>query len=348
MKLSLQNITYLLLSLSIVIVGLIVAKSVLVPLVFALIFTLALTPICNKLESWGFNTVLAIITTFISVTAIIGIVVTLFSVTFVDIYKELPEIQDKIDAGLVKIENSVNDITGLSDETLEDRIEENKSKILSPLWKFVEGSISSSLAVIGNSLLCLLYTFLLLYYRKGVLKILLNKLSASQKKDRTELLDQIQSVINSYFLGLVIVMLILGTINSLGLWIIGIDYPFFWGFLAGVLVVIPYIGTTLGGVLPFLYALATTDTMWQPIAIVIMYFTVQQIEGNFITPNIVGSKVQVNALTIIVGMIIGGMIWGIAGLILALPLIAILRTVFVRYEATEKLGLLMSEKVSEK
>lgn len=348
MELTIQRFFYILASIGLIIVGLIVTEAVVLPLIFAILFALMMTPLCNRFERSGVGRSLSIILVFLITITSVGIIITLFSMTFANIYKDLPEIQVKIDSGFNRLENNINEWTGYSDARIENDIAENRSKILRPLWNFVEGSVSASFMTIGNFFLTMIYVFLLLYYRKGIKRVLLKKLSSKDKNDRKSLFTEIQEVINSYALSMLIVMGVLGIINSIGLWIIGIDYPFFWGFLAGLLVVIPYIGTTLGGLMPFLYALATTDTAWQPIAIVIMYFTVQQIEGNFITPKIVGSNINVNALTIILAMIAGGLIWSLAGLILALPMVAVARTIFVRYDETRKIGLLMSSSISDK
>jgi predicted PurR-regulated permease PerM len=344
---SLNRIASILIISALLIATLILGKVVFVPAVFALLFTFALAPICSKLEDHGFNRIMAIIATFSLITLVVALTITLFSITFANIYQELPEIQYKIDSGLAKIENEVTTWTGYSSDNIQDRLKESQSKLLAPVWEFVQNSIGSSLATVGNLFLCLLYTFLMLYYRKGALSVLTHKLRWDRKLDRLQLVQKIKEVVQNYFQGLLIVMLILGVVNSLGLWFIGIEYPVFWGFLAGILVVIPYIGTTLGGFFPFLYALATTDTLWQPIAVIVMYFAVQQIEGNFITPNIVGSKIKVNALTLIIGMIIGGLIWGLAGIILALPIIAVTRTIFAHYESTSVLGDLMSDDLAD-
>lgn len=348
MQITLQKVCFLLLTLGLIIAGLVIAKDVIGPVIFAGLFTLALVPFCNKFESWGVNKTLSIIIVFLIIIVVLVLLLTLFSITFAHIYQELPEIRVKIDSGLNALEQYVNDLTGITDEKIQSEIQENKSRILSPLWKFIENSISASFLTIGNIFLTILYTFLLLYYRKGIYKIFVRKLDEDRKKKRTVLLKEIIEVIKAYTQSMLIVMVVLSTINSIGLWIIGIDYPVFWGVLAGILVIIPYIGTTLGGLLPFLYAMATTDTIWQPIAIVIMYFTVQQIEGNFITPNIVGNKVHVNALTVILAMILGGLIWGLSGLILALPVVAVLRTILVQFEDTKNLGLLMSGDLGNK
>lgn len=348
MKFSLQNIFYLLITLGLFIMGLVLAKDVLAPLMFAVLFSLALTPLCNRLEKLGVRKTFSIMLVFLIITIVLTSLILLFSVTFANIYNELPAIRVKIDTGLNSIEQNINDITGFTDEKIQSEIKENQSRFLSPLWKFIEGSISASFMTIGNIFLAALYTFLLLYYRKGIRKVLFRRLDKEQKKDRSELITELLDVIKAYASSMLIVMTILSIINSIGLWIIGIDYPIFWGVLAGILVIIPYIGTTLGGLLPFLYALATTDTIWQPAAVVIMYFTVQQIEGNLITPNIVGNKIHVNALTIILAMIFGGLVWGLTGLILALPIVAALRTILVRYESTKNIGLLMSGDLGDK
>src|SRR5690606_17310314 len=111
----------------------------------------------------------------------------------------------------------------------------------------------------------------------------------------------------------------LGTINSLGLYIIGIEHAMLFGFFAAFLNIIPYIGTTIGGSLPVLYALLNYDELWRPIAVLIFYQLVQTVEGNFITPKIVGSKVSINPFIAIVVLIIGGFYWGIAGMVLSIP-----------------------------
>jgi len=152
----------------------------------------------------------------------------------------------------------------------------------------------------------------------------------------------------TYLKGLATVMLILGVLNSVGLLLIGIEYAFFWGFLAAFLAIIPYVGTFVGGLLPFLYALSTTDTSWQPIAVVGLFMVIQTIEGNIITPKVVGSSIHVNPLAAIMALFFGGFIWGVEGLILALPITAILRIFLVHSGRFRPFGLLLSDDVAER
>jgi predicted PurR-regulated permease PerM len=110
-----------------------------------------------------------------------------------------------------------------------------------------------------------------------------------------------------------------------GLLILGIDHAIFFGILSGILTIIPYIGIFIGATLPALFALLTKDSVWYPIGVVAIFSFVQFLEGNFITPRITGSKVSINALAAIIALLIGGKILGIAGIILAIPIMGIIR-----------------------
>jgi predicted PurR-regulated permease PerM len=154
----------------------------------------------------------------------------------------------------------------------------------------------------------------------------------------------VQQVGQKYLLGMMVVLVILGFVNSIGLWIIGIDNPFLFGFLAAVLAIIPYAGTLLGAAIPILYSFITFDSIWMPITIAIFFWLVQVIESNFLTPKIVGGNLKINALTSILSIIIGASVWGIAGMILFLPFAAMLKTVCEQYIELKPFALLIGEK----
>jgi len=145
-----------------------------------------------------------------------------------------------------------------------------------------------------------------------------------------------------------LVALVLGTLNSLGLWIIGVDYPLFWGFLASFLAVIPYVGILIGGFLPVIYSFAITGAIWQPLAIITLFLFIQFIEGNIITPRIVGDSVKINPLAAIISLVVGNAIWGMAGLMLAVPILAILRKVMQQIDILRPISLLLSNELYDK
>src|SRR5690606_7771915 len=110
--------------------------------------------------------------------------------------------------------------------------------------------------------------------------------------------------------------------------------------------IIPYIGTTLGGMLPFLYAVATADNWWQPLTVVGMYVIIQQLEGNIITPKVVGSSVSINPLVALLAIIVGGFIWGVSGIILAIPIAGVIKIILDHNERTASIGFLLGNQMS--
>ena len=153
----------------------------------------------------------------------------------------------------------------------------------------------------------------------------------------------IQGVVASYISGLVTVMIIVSLLNSLGLLIMGVKYAFFFGVFAAILTIIPYIGVLIGSLLPALFTLVETGSVVNALVVVGIFAFVQFLEGNFITPYITGSKVSINPFAAIVALIIGGEIWGAVGMILSIPLIAILKVLFDAYTPTEPFGFLLAD-----
>jgi predicted PurR-regulated permease PerM len=187
------------------------------------------------------------------------------------------------------------------------------------------------------------FIFFFLFYRR-FFKQFLQKLFARTPNDNiTEVMLKVQSVVKNYILGLLTVMVIIAALNTVGLLVLGIKYAFFFGALAALLNIIPYIGIFIGSVLPIIMALLTKDSIWYAVGVAGIFAVVQFLEGNFITPNIVGSKVSVNPLAAIIALIIGGMLWGPAGMILSIPFTAILKVIFDHVDSLEPFGFLLGE-----
>jgi predicted PurR-regulated permease PerM len=187
------------------------------------------------------------------------------------------------------------------------------------------------------------FIFFFLYYRT-FFKQFLNKLFIrTPNRNITEIMYKIQTVVKNYILGLLLVMAIIAALNTIGLLILDIEYAFFFGALAALLNIIPYLGIIIGSVLPILMALLTKDSIWYAVGVAGVFTVVQLLEGNFITPNIVGSKVSVNPLAAIIALIIGGILWGPSGMILSIPFTAIFKVILDNIEPLEPFGFLLGE-----
>ena len=209
-------------------------------------------------------------------------------------------------------------------------------------------SFESGATLLTNLVLIILITYFILLYRTAFKNFLLAQVEVKNRTVLEQLFTRVKKLTKRYMIGQGLVIIILGFLIGSGLWLIGVPYAFFWGFLAGFLEIIPYVGTTIGGLLPFTYMLIVSDTFWQPWAVVLLYIFVQQVEGNLISPNIMGSSIKVNPLFIIMGLFLGGYFWGVSGMILALPILAIMKEVFRSFNALKPMSYLMEDGLSRK
>lgn len=324
------------------------AKTIILPLLFAVIFSLILDPICSFFQKYLRWRWLAILATFLAIFIPVSIGIFLFTYQLKGAVEDYSLITERLEVAINEGFAWINQYVPISRKKGLDYISENLTSIIDQPFDMISASISASTSFVSNFFLVLLYSFFFLYYKAGITSFLLQQSSKKHRESAANLLSQIKNITQDYLLGLGTVMLILGILNSVGLMVIGIDYAFFWGFLAAFLAVIPYIGTFIGGFLPFLYALAVTDTQWQPLAVIGLFVLVQTLEGNFITPKVVGDNISINPFTAILGLIIGGSLWGIAGMVLALPLLAIFKVVCDHVPALQPVGFLISNDLFDK
>ncbi len=346
-SLNLQNTAYCLISIFLIGYMLIVGSSIIIPIIFAIILSVFLNPIESKIRSKIKIKWLSITLSFLVIILPLLFITTFFSIQFLNIFESLPSIGEKIQLGFEKISNRIyNIIPGITIEPNEI-INDQEKDLKGPLKILGQGLLSTT-TILTSSGLVFIYAFLLLYYKLSFKNFIIYTFEKSNRSEVKEIISEILKTIQAYIAGLGIVVLLLTILNTIGLTIIGIEYAYFWGAMAGCLAIIPYIGTTLGGLFPFLFAFSTTDTTWQPIAVIIYYLIIQQIEGNFITPKIVGNKVDVNPLFAILSLLIFGSIWGVAGIILALPLISIAKIILSQFDKTKAIAVLMSSDLSSK
>ncbi|MCR9101011.1 MAG: AI-2E family transporter [bacterium] len=323
----------------------IIGQSILSPIAFAALFSFLLLPISRWLERYiSYNPLAILLSMIIALLPLIGLLV-LFSVQFATVINDIPAIGRKLRSGLEQVIAFVEQYVNLDTFSIEESLKSNFSQLIEAPLQILGQSLSSGSNILISILLTVLFTFFIMLYRTSFKNFFLMQFSRSKRDEAMVIMEQVERVLKEYLTGLLAVILILGVLNSIGLYLIGINYAAFWGFLAACLAIIPYIGTTLGGTFPFVYALATTGTLWQPAAVVLLYMSIQTLEGNFITPKVVGSSVSINPFAAIVFLFVGGMIWGVSGLILALPFVAVLKVVMEHIAPLQPVSELLSSDV---
>ena len=339
---TLQRIASFLVIIVIVVYVMIIGQFILVPLIFAALLAIMVQPICKFLERYIKRKIPVILLTFLAVLIPLTGIIMFFSYQLGDVIQNIPAITDRLQYASELLFTWLENNFGITKAQSWSWLKSNFSKVLDTPLQFFKGGLTSGTAFLINLLMVLVFMFFFLLYRGGIKNFILVQFKQQNRQKGEEILLQIQKVVSHYLSGLLTVIVILAFLNSIGLLIIGVDYAVFWASLAAFLSIVPYIGTTIGGLLPFMYSVATTDVWWQPLAVVALYFTVQQVEGNLITPYVVGSNVKINPLIAIISLLIGGVIWGIAGIVLAIPIAAVFKLVFDNIDALKPLGAVMS------
>jgi predicted PurR-regulated permease PerM len=319
-----------------------------VSLIFSVLLAMILYPIDRKLESWKVPRPLAILICLILVIGTLYLFFYLISLQIANFTSEAPKLMEKanlmIDKALEFGESNLNiDRTKQVNEArsyFNNLIRESGSILTTTLL-----ATTNTLSTIS---LMPLYIFFLMLYRDFFRSFFYKVFSSTKRAKLDTVLGRIYEVVKDYLVGLVSVIVIVGILNTTGLFILGVDYAVFFGFFGAIMILIPYIGILIGSLLPTLWALLSNDNPLIALGVVGVFLFVQILEGNFITPYIVGSKVSINPLAAIIVLLMWGQLWGVAGLVLALPMTAILKVIFDAVEPLKPYGFLIGEAERQK
>jgi predicted PurR-regulated permease PerM len=325
----------------------VLARPVLIPLSLALLISFILFPVAQKLESWRINRLLAAFLSLLMMLLIMGGFLALFSTQIMNLSSQLSEFSAKIMDTLTDVIVYINgNVKFIGDLNRDELIEDGKIWVQQSSGSLLQSTFSTTATFLTGVFTTIVFTFLILIYRDGLTKAFV---SFGDKENRVrifKMLQNIQRVGKQYLSGMFVLMLILGFANSVGLLLIGIDSPFLFGFLAAFLSIIPFVGTAIGAIIPVLYAFMISDSLWEPIAVLIWFWAIQVIESNFLNPKIVGSSLHVNALVAILSLLVGAAVWGIAGMILFLPFVAILKVICEEFDELKPVAMLISDNIS--
>jgi putative permease len=216
-----------------------------------------------------------------------------------------------------------------------------------------EKALATSATVIGTTLITLsssllfiaftlLFTFFILNYRRLLYGFLTAVFIEEHRIKVSETVMEIQYMTKKYITGLFIQMLIVSTLMVLTLSLLGVKYAILLGLVAGIFNIIPYLGISLALIISVLITFATAGAT-KAFFVLLTYIGVHTIDGNILMPLIVGSKVKINALIAFIGIVIGEMLWGISGMFLCMPYLAIMKIVFQKVDGLHAWAILLGE-----
>ena len=343
MKANFQNIFYTISSFVLLFAVVILAKSILIPLSAALLLAFILFPFVTRLKRFIGNTILSVFVSFLLTFALLAGILFFFSTQIISISNDLTQFKDSVLDTLTQATLFLNEHVHLMDNINREQLFNDAQGWLSSIsGVLVKQTFNNTTTFLTGVAATIIFSFLLLIYQKGLTDATVSFVKKDKQPDFKQMLKRIQKVGEKYVLGMLVMVIIIGLINSIGLLIIGIDNPFLFGFFGAALSIVPYIGTTIGALIPVLYAFIAYDPLWMPISVAILFWAVQLLTDNYLSPKIVGGSLNINALTAILSLIIGAATWGLAGMILFLPFAAMLKVVFDQYDELKPLAALMS------
>jgi predicted PurR-regulated permease PerM len=319
----------------------ILAKSFLIPFAWSLLLALASVRMLDRIEyKLKVKRIVLTLSFVLMVLAVVTLIFYFFYVEIRLIVSDMPSFSQKISDLLhnfsatmggygISIPDHVNK------DYIQDYIAGHSDTITNALTNFGQG--------FGKIFLVAIYLFFLIYYRDNYLHYMTlrdktPKKIGSNRKRFNDILD----IVNNFLYGLLIVTLIMGVMLYVIFLLIGLKYGLFFAVLVALLSLIPYLGIPIGMVIAFLFSAVTSDGLLVPLLAVGGIMLSNLAQENVFKPIIIGDKIKLNAFMIFFSVIVGGLIWGVSGMILFMPLIGIFKLLLERNENTKPLAVLFT------
>ncbi|NVO84444.1 AI-2E family transporter [Hymenobacter sp. P5252] len=316
---------------------------ILLPLLFGVLFTLLLLPICQWLENHRVPRILAIIVCLLLVMGLFAGIILAFGTQLAQFQDELPKLQVKMMEFFRDGQQWAQQKFGYKPMSVDDLKETTMKALKKSGGTYLGTTLNTTTAVLSNLAQVLIYIFCLLLYRDHLRQFMFRFVDPDKRTSVLHTVDDIQTVVQAYISGLFKVIVIVSILNGIGLLVLGVKFAIFFAIFASVLAVIPYIGILIGATLPAIVTLVETGSPLQAALVVGVFVFVQFLEGNFITPMITGSQVSINPLAAILALILGNELWGTPGMILSIPLMAVIKVVLDANKSTEPWGFLLGD-----
>ncbi|UEG54467.1 AI-2E family transporter [Mucilaginibacter daejeonensis] len=314
---------------------------ILIPLAFAAFIAVLLNRLCNRLMKARIPQIPAIIISMLLAVIVVAGIFYFLSSQIVSFGDTLPTLK-------AKFAHITND--------LKIWIYQHFGIDTQKQVKFINDALNSSKALVGRTINTVLgtlsiiflipvYVFLMLLYKTLIVNFLFEVFSEEKTAQVAEILQETKAAIQSYIIGLLTETLVVAIMNSVALLLLGVPYAILIGVIGALLNLIPYIGGLVAIALPILMATVTHDGYGTQLGVVAAYLFIQFIDNNILVPRIVSSKVQINALISIVVVLLGNALWGVSGMFLSIPFIAVLKIVFDRIDELKPWGKLLGDNI---
>jgi predicted PurR-regulated permease PerM len=341
---SLQRVVYFLLFVFLVVTSLHYAKPFLVPVCFGGLLAMLFLPLSLWFERKGIPRGIAIFFCILIFLAILTGIIWMISWQITDLTSEATDIENKLRQMIARVQEYIRSHFGISLKQQEKLITDQ-----APAGGSIITKLGSSLAgFVINFILVLVYIFLFMYYRSRIRTFILQLVPLQQKKNTEEIIHDIQKVSQLYLTGLGLMVLSLWIMYSIGFFIVGVKYAVLFAILCGLFELVPFIGNLTGTTLAVLMVIIQGGGIARVVGVLLTYMIVQFLQTYFLEPLVVGAEVNINPLFTIIILVLGELVWGIPGLVLAIPLLGIVKIVCDHIEPLKPYGYLMGSDKKKK
>ncbi|MCY1519951.1 putative transport protein YhhT [compost metagenome] len=332
-----------LLGLCLIIAILVIGQSIIMPVLMAFFISIMLLPIYRKLLQWKFPEVLAIILPILLMLIFLGGIIWFFSAQVSNLVDDFPQIKQNVSNHLHALQEWVSSFTGIETQKQTEFLKTKSDDLMSMGGKAAGGAAVTLSGIFVFVGLLPIYIYLILFYKDILLRFTFMWFKTEQHAKVKEVVYETETIIKSYLVGLLIQVSYMTVLLGGLLMLFGIKHALLIGVIFALLNLIPYVGALIGNIIGVLLTLTSSTELWPVLTVLIIIAVVQFLDNNILMPRIVGSKVKINALFSILGVLIGGTIAGVSGMFLSLPVIAVLKIIFDRSEQFKQWGVLLGD-----
>lgn len=343
----LQRILYVLLIIVFSIGILVLGREFLAPLALAGVLSMLLVGFSNWLERKGMKRSISSLLAVLSLLLFVGLILTFLAWQLKDFSSQLDEMQKRMMGFLDQVRTWLNANIGISKGEQKKMIEESQGGGAGA-GKMAMDFASGLMGVLVNTVLVTVYMYLLLYYRSHMKRSLIKIVPRGTESNAVQIVHESVNVSRQYLAGLAIMICMLWVMYGIGFSIVGVKSAIFFAILCGLLEIVPFIGNITGTLITVLAVTAQGGDGKMLIGVLATYLLVQFLQTYVIEPMVVGKQVNINPLFTIMAIVVGEMIWGIAGMVLAIPLLGMIKIVCDHVPSLKPYGYLIGGEEAEK
>jgi predicted PurR-regulated permease PerM len=322
---------------------LVIGSDIIMPVIMAFFISIMLVPIYRFLRKHNFPEALAIILPILLVAIFVGLIGWFFSAQIGNLVKDFPQIKENVSKHLQSLSEWVSRVSHYSTKEQLTFINKKSNDLLAMAGGLASGAaltLSSVFVFVG---LLPIYIYLMLFYKDILLRFVFMWFAPDHHPKVKDAIYETESIIKSYLVGLLIQVTYMTVLLGGLLLLFGIKHALLIGVIFAILNLIPYVGALIGNIIGVMLTLTASTTLGPVVTVLAVIAGVQFLDNNILMPRIVGSKVKINALVAILGVIVGGSVAGVSGMFLSMPIIAVLKVIFDRTDMFKQWGVLFGD-----